>query len=407
MSLLYLLETRCDGVPQASDYFSWSSDEQTRFDDCMLEDFPFIHMAAHWSQFSGNTKNTVDRRTIDGLVLRLFDPKGPHYNNWLEWEDINADATGIYFPRWKNRVGIEGNTALGYALYFEQPWTTMELIISQYPDLPNSSVRLELDEKNPDFLPEIPENWLRGTPLEMAIIYRHESLIELLLEKGADPNGFDHTSHPSPLCTALDNRWDERGSHREGTCDGSVRLLIAAGADPNPHRTVATPLQLAAASASYHVVELLLDKGADVNAIGNDDAIVADIKRSWIKRGENIEHELQELILKRGTYYDKYLTPLRIASRRYIWSGDALRPQHEAEKSKIKDLLRQRGGKSLCLFPVRDLPGYVEEDMETMSTLTSRSDLPPNHPAAGAPKFDGGAGDAKLSEFFLTVLLPT
>jgi hypothetical protein len=393
--LIYLLENRCDLVPQAADYFSWSVDEKDRFYYCVREDFPFMHDSISWSWYSRDTKNAADRRIIDGLVLRLFDPKGLHYNHWLEWEDIQTSESGYYIPRWGTRVGFEANIALAYAVYFEQPRTTMELIISQYPDLPNSSVRLELEQENVDI---VYEHWLHGTPLEMAIIHRHESLIELLLEKGADPNSSSYTFHPSPLCTALNNYWDETGSKRKGTCDGSVRLLIAAGADPNPRRTVQTPLQLAAQWASYHVVEFLLDNGADVNAIGNDDAIVADIERSWVEWGENNEDDLQESILGRGTN-EAYLTPLRIASRRYIRHGDALRPQLEAEKSKIEDLLRQRGGKSLCLFPVKDLPSYVEEDMEVMSTLTSRFDLPPNHSATGAPKFDGGAGDTKPSEF--------
>jgi ankyrin repeat protein len=170
----------------------------------------------------------------------------------------------------------------------------MELIISQYPDLPIASVRPELEQRN---VGSVPEDWLHGTPLEMAIIHRHESLTELLLEKGADPNSFSSTVHPSPLCTALDNHWEENGSKKKGTCDGSVRLLIAAGADPNPRRTVQTPLQLAAKRAGYHVVEFLLDNGADANAIGNDDAIVADIKRSWPEWGENNEDDLKEAIL--------------------------------------------------------------------------------------------------------------
>jgi hypothetical protein len=365
--LIYLLENRCDCVPQAADYLSSSDANKILFDHCVREGFPFMHDTTNWSWYSRNTKNAADRRIIDGLVLRLFDPKGLHYNHWLEWEDIKTSENGDYFPRWGTRVGFEANIALAYAVYFEQPRTTMELILSQYPDLPNSSVRLELEQKNVNILHE---NWLHGTPLEMAIIHRHENLIELLLEKGADPNSFSDTFHPSPLCTALDNDCNENGSKRKGTCDGSVRLLIAAGADPNPRRTVQTPLQLAAQWASYHVVEFLLDNGADVNAVGNDDAIVADLKRSWIEWGENDEDDLEESILGRGTN-EAYLTPLRIASRRYIRQNDALRPQLETGESKIEDLLRQRGGKSLCLFPVKDLPGYVEEDMEVMSTLTS------------------------------------
>lgn len=135
-----------------------------------------------------------------------------------------------------------------------------------------------------------------------------------------------------------------------------------------------TPLQLAAQWVGYHIVKFLLDKGANVNAISNDDAIVADIKRSWVKLGENNKDDLKKLILSRGTkgYYLKYyLTPLRIALRRYIQYNNALRPQLKAEKSKIEDLLRQRGGKSLCLFLAKDLPSFIKEDIEVISTLIS------------------------------------
>src|SRR5216117_4082935 len=119
--LLYLLDNPHDSVPKAADYFGWSSEEQTRFDNSVRLAFPLMHMATDGVWYSRITKNAADRRIIYGLIVRLFDPKGLHYNNWLEWEDMSnsRQESSESFPRWKPRVGLEGNIALGYACHFE------------------------------------------------------------------------------------------------------------------------------------------------------------------------------------------------------------------------------------------------------------------------------------------------
>jgi len=110
--------------------------------------------------------------------------------------------------------------------------------------------------------------------LDSAAFHGHWQLCEFLLESGADPNYADpntgETALHAALCTAS----------RPG-CGMAVRVLVAAGADPN--RTTKpgietggfmrdcrtkgeTALHRAAAFASDEIVQLLLDAGATVEA---------------------------------------------------------------------------------------------------------------------------------------------
>lgn len=387
--LLYLLNISYKSVPSAADYFLLDRNQQKQVYDSIREAFPFIYEATGWDYYSSKVENEVDRKVIDQLIVRLLDTQRANYNKWLEWQGIGNEGSQQYFPRWKARVGLEANVALGYTCYFRGSLGAAKIILSQYPDLPKSSLRLELDFEE-DSAPSCPE-LLEGTPFEMAIILRNEPMIELLLEKGADANSFGHDLRQLPLYTALDNDYDEHGSVREGSCYGSVRLLITAGANPKPRGVVETPLQIAAKYTDCAVVELLLDAGADVNAVGDDEAVVAHIQRDWQDWGDNDLDSLNDSILKRGVSWN-YKTPLWIASKRYNRDKDTERGK--AEQEKIMDLLKRRDGKSLCLFPVKGLPGYVEEDTESMSTCTPCPDLPPL-------TFGNAARECSASEFAL------
>ncbi len=110
--------------------------------------------------------------------------------------------------------------------------------------------------------------------LDSAAFHGHWQLCEFLIENGADANYADPNTGETALHAALST------ANRPG-CGVAVRVLVAAGADPN--RTTKpgtetgafmrdcrtkgeTALHRAAAFASDDIVQLLLDAGATVDA---------------------------------------------------------------------------------------------------------------------------------------------
>ncbi len=96
-------------------------------------------------------------------------------------------------------------------------------------------------------------NW-RTTALHQAVQLGLVDIVQLLLERGADPNLRDGDGD-SPLHLAILNH------HAQ-----IIRQLLNQGADPNAINDDGnTPLLLASESGDRHIVRLLLDKGADPN----------------------------------------------------------------------------------------------------------------------------------------------
>ncbi|MCL7034494.1 hypothetical protein MKW94_018521, partial [Papaver nudicaule] len=93
-----------------------------------------------------------------------------------------------------------------------------------------------------------------GTALQHAAGHGHPDAVKLLLDHGANPNGVNCQCMLRPLIvTILCESWE------------CMELLLQAGADPNAVSSGNTPLAVAARDKSVDVVTRLLEAGADPN----------------------------------------------------------------------------------------------------------------------------------------------
>ncbi len=120
------------------------------------------------------------------------------------------------------------------------------------------------------------------TPLVHAVIRRDLPMISLLLERGADVNGGAGRGAygQTPLLYAI------YGNQIE-----IVRFLLDKGANPNP--PAGGPLLLIAAGRNIRMVELLLERGADVNARSPQGTPLVQASDQNLK-------DLVEILLARG-----------------------------------------------------------------------------------------------------------
>ena len=151
-------------------------------------------------------------------------------------------------------------------------------------------------------------NWwegsLGGTPLFYAATNGHKNVVQLLLNKGADPNKVSMVGGESPLLYAAHNRHID-----------VAKLLIEGGADPNKTSECGkTPLFHAAKNEYKEMVQLLLDAGSDPNMADNYGSVPLHMAaRNGCKR-------VAKLLLERGSEVNGFggrlrMTPLTHAAK--------------------------------------------------------------------------------------------
>ena len=153
-----------------------------------------------------------------------------------------------------------------------------------------SAVRLSLDEVVEAILnegkdPNQVDIEYNETALMLAVKFGNPHIVSLLLEKGADVNSTDFTGKTAlSKVTALYRKNVGRSQiDAEEIMMSALEMLMNSGANPNiSDNEGQTPLMnVVALTANVKAVKLLIDKGADVNAVDIAGETALDVARLY------------------------------------------------------------------------------------------------------------------------------
>jgi uncharacterized protein len=167
----------------------------------------------------------------------------------------------------------EGRLAVVLAIYFQKPqvadllieWGAVLDIFAAAASGRQERVS-ELLEQDPEQISSFAEDGFQ--PLGLASFFGHIQVVELLLLKGVEVD------------TPSQNQQKVRPLHSAvaGRHEAIVRMLLENGADPNAVQTGGfTPLHSAAQNGDKDIARLLLDYGANASAITDDGQTPLDL----------------------------------------------------------------------------------------------------------------------------------
>jgi hypothetical protein len=399
-SVIYLFE---------GDYLRYNQGAITEREESM-----FLWAQSHWQKAIWGIESESSNGIIATLLLKLFDPNRSHYHNFMRKLAFHANVASHgefnIYPFWDAHVGEEGCVTLAHLCqhgYFEAATALLEQTSQNIPFESHlyrntkfwydkaKFVRNRSPEDQKDFFANIAIRTTRGmgsetdtlTILHIAAFLRKSNFLELLISKGADVNVKSVTGL-SVLASALGGDVDDvhDQTQHDQIQEETLRLidiLLKNEANPNLPGAFLSPLQMhliqcstarSSWGPSYTITAKLLAHGCDVNSVADDEANITRVRRecAFMFRRRRLQEKRQEYadhaVYGRGRS-EIYDTPLRIVQNRIesIRRGQPVKAAQKLEiLTSIERLLQGYGGKSLHLFPIKGLPGFVEEDMAEM-----------------------------------------
>jgi hypothetical protein len=367
--------------------------------------------ALRWNEIFNRIDSESLKVDIAPLIIQLVDPTQPHFIDW-SLENRACFRRGRFLP---TTPGSEKSVILAY-LYDFGIYETVEIFLGAQTGDINTEMLVMLDN-GPNWYGQADNLWILHICIsevlfatdpclgvfsvsQLAVRDHNDLFLKLLLRNGADANTLCYTGF-SLLATPL--RMLGMEHHLE-----IVNILLAHGADPTIAECMITPLQSLAEvilrecnlvtdkyfthdvpfSSFYEIIRKLVDKGARINGTCCDEVNIGRIR--WTSRcyfetycapvGSGKEEEFTNKALhNRGNSW-VYSTPLRLleirkASLIRCNRFTAHRTKVIAKLEELEDLLKSYGAVSLHLFPFKDLPGYVAEDMEEWARMNEQHDV--------------------------------
>ena len=294
-----------------------------KVDDERLGTFPLASYAAeHWVKHA--KFEDVALRIQDDME-RLFYPRNPYLAAWVWIYDVDRG-------RARRPLAKQPSPPNGTALYYAS--------LCGFSGLAKYIICTHGEDFNA---------WsgYHGTPLRAASNKGHIDVVRVLLDHGANVNTIDKKN--TPLCSAFDgghleimrlllehgadvDAWDGRelllnDASKDGRAE-VVHLLLQHNADVNSRGyTNWTPLQGASFFGRTKVVQLLLDRGAAIDAPSNHPLHLAIFKKNF---------EIVQLLLEHGADVNvrngKDRTPYQVAESDGLTEIARLLLEHGAEK---------------------------------------------------------------------------
>ena len=270
-------------------------------------DHPLAEYAAkHWTTHA--QFGEVSSRVQKGIES-LFDAGKPHFKAWLTLYDIDTRPS---YPSTFHCFAqdVKSPTVPLYYAALCGFHDLVELLIINYPQdvnadggfymrpliaaLAGKHFRTADSLRRSGAVPHVRGNF-KSFPLHSAANFEKVEAVRKLIEYGADVDAGDEDGW-TPLS------WASRGDHFK---DGSVlRLLLKCGANVNARADDDgfTPLHRASKNGALEVVRLLLEHGADVEAVNKDGKTSLQIvgKTKYRKVDQGRCDEIKKLLVEHG-----------------------------------------------------------------------------------------------------------
>ncbi|KAI1805683.1 hypothetical protein F4811DRAFT_551741 [Daldinia bambusicola] len=201
-------------------------------------------------------------RVLTNMNLRRQFPR------WARLSSLDEVVPGTNRPL-RQETGILASLILLNWPEFTQKYLKEPGFQTLAPEAKHSVWTTKFSINAPENLPiDIPRAFEKGkgiTLLQLCVAWKRPEFLELFINAGAN-----FTHEPNIVFTALANPWGIDESEGDGTATGQLlKMLLEAGADPNPPGYVYTPLQAAVWHLEESWVQSLLIEARDANSIGD------------------------------------------------------------------------------------------------------------------------------------------